>query len=304
MKALVTGATGFLGGNLVRELAKRHCEVVAIGREIEARDLHLPAQTYSCNFDAVPWHRIGPIDIVFHFAAINNTRCDNQEEIDAVNVHAARSLFESAVAHHCRHIVYASSIHIYGNAPVPMVETGPAEPLNAYGKSKKKLEEITRDFGATNPECSFVGIRYSNVYGPGEGHKGPMASMVRQLALQMQRGDPTMFEYGDQERDFVFVNDAIDATIRAATLDRSIVVNCGLGTGVRFNTLLKELNAVMGMSRKPHYIKNPNPATYQNRVVLSMERARTLLGFSPKYTISDGIREYYKSGHLVTSESR
>ena len=144
----------------------------------------------------------------------------------------------------------------------------------------------------------MVGLRYCNVYGPGESHKGTRASMVYQLARQMRERNPRLFKNGEQLRDYIYVKDVVEANMLAAKAKSSCVVNCGSGRATSFNDLVKLLNGFFGTSRSPEYIDNPYEASYQNHTECDMSLAKERLGFAPKFTIKSGIGDYVKSGFL------
>jgi ADP-L-glycero-D-manno-heptose 6-epimerase len=211
-----------------------------------------------------------------------------------VNVSAALDCFGEAANSGCSRIVYASTLHVYGRVPVPMREDGQKEPVSLYGTSKLFLEQSAEIF-ARHTGLPCVGMRFANVYGPGESGKGKMASQVLQIAQQMHAGNPKVFSPGTQERDFVYVDDAIRTILAAAEYGRSAIFNCGSGEGTAFNTLIALLNESLGLARTPEYI--PEPPQYLARVVLDVSKARTELGHDPR-CIREGLKTYFESGEL------
>lgn len=299
MRALVTGGTGFVGSNLVRTLVKQGWDVIATGHDAEQTLADLPVTILQPSFLELDWKRIGPIDVLFHQAAINNTLFLDRGEMLRANVESSKALFRQVMQSGCRRIVFASSTAIYGNGPVPYTEAQPAAPLNPYAESKVLLEEHAMELAKTENDLRIVGLRYCNVYGPGESHKGRRASMIWQLARQMTRGNPRLFEHGEQKRDYIYVEDVVAANLRAATAAENVIVNCGSGTATSFNDLVTILNETLHLSRRAEYFPNPHPAAYQSHTLCDMTRARTALGFSPAYSIRDGIAAYAASGSLV-----
>ena len=127
-----------------------------------------------------------------------------------------------------------------------MVETQAAEPLNVYAYSKLAMERLAERWRPRLAE-PIIGLRYFNVYGPGEDHKGKFASMVHQLAVQMRSGKrPRIFTAGQQRRDFVHVDDVVQANINAMTAGESGIFNVGSGRGDSFNQVVAELNRACG----------------------------------------------------------
>ena len=299
MRVLVTGGTGFIGSNLARHLSAEGHEVWVTGTGGEQELSELRARVLPKEFWALDWGALPPLDVVFHLAANNDTTLLDRTDMFRVNVTAALALFTGTVDHGCQRIVYASSCAVYGNVPVPYREEGPVHPLNPYGESKLALDEAAMAFARTHQSVTVVGLRYSNVYGPGEEHKGRRASMVFQLAQQMRRGDPRLFKWGEQKRDYVFVEDAVRANLRAATARESTIVNCGSGVATTFNELVALLNETRQTRRVPAYIDNPHAGRYQDHTVCDLTRAREQLGFIPRVDLRSGIRAYAASGHLL-----
>lgn len=299
MRVLVTGGTGFIGSNLALHLHEQGHEVWITGAEGEQDVPELRERMLPQEFWNLDWGRLGALDAVFHQAANNDTTLLDRAEMFRVNVEGSRVLFEAAVAHGCRQIVYASSCAVYGDVAAPYREQGPAHPLNPYGESKLALDEQTMAFAAAHPDVTLVGLRYPNVYGPRENRKGKRATMIYQFAQQMLRGNPRLFTFGEQTRDYVYVADVVRANLLAAQAKGSAVVNAGSGTATSFNELVTILNEVLGTDRVPEYIENPYQGRYQDHTRCDMTRARELLGFVPEFDIRSGIRAYAESGFLV-----
>ena len=242
------------------------------------------------------WDKIGNIDVLFHEAAINNTLSTDEKMMFEVNVNKAIELFKVAILHECKKIVFASSIAVYGNSPIPMKEDCKCVPLNIYGRTKLMLETESIKLSKRDSNVIFVGLRYSNVYGPGEEHKGRMASMVYQLAQQMKTGSPEIYRDGMQIRDFIYIEDIMKANVQALNSRNSCILNCGTGKGTTFNELVSYLNDMLGKSCRPIYIDPP--PKYQREVVLDMCLAQRMIGFSASITIKQGIKKYFDSGYL------
>lgn len=299
MKILVTGGTGFIGSNLVKALLSRGDEVVITGHDAEQKLPDFKGKYLQPSFIGLDWDAIGKIDVLFHQAAINDITLLDERELFRANVDASIELFRYVVQNGCRKIVYASSTAVYGNIPVPHKESGPTDPLNPYAKSKKRLDELAMEFAGRHPHVTVVGLRYCNVYGPGENHKGKRASMIYQLAQQMKSGNPQLFKYGEQKRDYLYVADAVRANLLAAETEESAIFNCGFGKAVTFNEIVRILNRVLGLYRVPEYIENPFKDQYQSYTECDMTLAREKLGFMAEFDIEKGIRRYLESGYLA-----
>jgi ADP-L-glycero-D-manno-heptose 6-epimerase len=299
MRVLVTGGTGFIGSNLVMRLLLDGHDVVLTGHDAEQQIPGFRGKYLQPGLLGIDWEAIGKVDCLFHQAAINNTTLLDEREMLRANVQASQELFCRLAQAGCRRFVYASSTAVYGDAPAPYREDGPLNPLNPYARSKKLLEDFAAQFARERPDATVVGLRYCNVYGPRENHKGRRASMIFQLARQMQRGNPRLFKHGEQKRDYVYVDDAVRANLLAAEARQSCVVNCGSGKSVSFNELVGHLNALLGLQREPEYIENPYADRYQNHTECDMVLANRLLGFEPVFDLQRGLATYHRSGFLV-----
>src|SRR2546430_5392618 len=141
------------------------------------------------------------------------------------------------------------------------------------------MDNIATRLALENPDWAIIGLRYFNVYGPREAHKGMPASMVYHLAQQMKTGErPRIFKHGEQKRDFVYVKDAVEGSIRALNAQTSGIYNLGTGEARSFNELVDVLNKCLGTSFQPDYIDNPH-AHYQNFTQADLTNARSALGY-------------------------
>jgi ADP-L-glycero-D-manno-heptose 6-epimerase len=301
MHIFVTGGTGFIGSNLVKKLHEQGHEITVTGSDAEQDVGKFVKKYLQPGLLGINWSAIGQIDVLYHEAAINDTTLNDRDEMLRANLSASMELFEQAVENGCKKIVYASSTAVYGNAPAPFKEDGLITPLNVYGESKKMLDEFATDFASQNTGITVVGLRYCNVYGPGEQHKGKRASMISQLAQQMKKGNPKLFKFGEQKRDWIYVDDVVRANLLAAEAKESCIVNCGSGSATSFNEIVKILNEVMGVERVAEYIDNPFADKYQDFTYCDMSKAAEKIGFKPEYDIKKGINHYYSTGKLISN---
>ena len=299
MKALVTGGTGFIGSNLVAHLINEGHEVIITGHDAEQKLPDFKGKILQPSFIGLDWDSIGKVDVLFHQAAINDTTFMDEREMMRANFDSSIELFKRVAANGCKKIVYASSTAIYGDAPAPYKEDTPMNPLNPYAVSKKLLDEFAMKFAKEHPDITIVGLRYCNVYGPGESHKGKRASMIYQLAQQMVKGNPKIFKDGEQKRDWIYVKDVVTANILASQAKESCSVNCGSGKATSFNDLIKHLNEVLNLNRTPEYINNPYADRYQSHTECDMSLAKEKIGFVPKFDAKSGIKDFHDSGFLI-----
>ncbi|MBI5630513.1 MAG: NAD-dependent epimerase/dehydratase family protein [Elusimicrobia bacterium] len=300
MKALVTGAAGFIGSNLCLELAESGCSVVGIDSFLTGHFENLgnfPGDLVAADLcEPASWKdKVEGVDVVFHQAAITDTTEMDQNKMMRANVEAFRSLLSWAAEQGVRKVVYATSAGVYGDNPVPMKEADSPKPLNIYAFSKMVMESLAKEFAAARPKMSIVGLRYFNVFGPRERFKGKAASMIWQLAQQMRAGRrPRIFEHGEQYRDFIYVRDVVRANLLAQKAP-SGVYNVCTGTRTTFNQVIEILNGVLGTRLAPDYFKNPY-SFYQNETLGNPKAAEKALKFKAEYSVEEAILEYFGQG--------
>jgi ADP-L-glycero-D-manno-heptose 6-epimerase len=230
-------------------------------------------------------------DFIFHHAAISDTRVYDQEIIMKTNVNSFYDLLLKAKRDNAV-IVYASSAATYGNLPPPQTE-GNESPENPYGFSKYIMDQIAARFSESNPELIVVGLRFFNVYGPGEFYKANTSSMVIQLGHQILDGKaPRLFNNSQIIlRDFIYIDDVIQANIKACSSKINGSYNVATGISRSFqdiaDILQKELNTDLGTE----YFSNPYDG-YQMNTQADISRTNMNLGFEPKFSLEKGIKKY------------
>lgn len=230
-------------------------------------------------------------DYIFHFAAISDTRADNQKILMQTNVNSFYDILKIAEKNKST-LVYASSAATYGNSLSPQL-VGSESPENAYGYSKFLMDKIAFRASNRNPKLNIVGLRYFNVYGPKEFYKGKTASMVIQLGHQiLDNSPPKLFEESDKIlRDFIYIDDVTQANIKACFSKKNGVFNVGTGQPRSFqdiaDILQKELNTDLGTEYFPNPYKN-----YQKHTQASIDSTEECLGFKPLTSLEKGIQLY------------
>ncbi len=298
MRILVTGGSGFLGSNIALALEAQGHEVIITATMYEQPLPEFTGKRLYLSPIGINWSAIGEIDALVHQGAISDTRIYDREEMFRANVETSKKFFEYAAAHGAKYIAYASSCATYGKLPAPFKESGGVAPTNPYGESKVAQDEFAMEFAKAHPEIRVVGLKYSNVYGPRENHKGKASTMIYQFAQQMKVGNPKMFKWGEHKRDYIYVKDVVAANMLALTPGESCVVNCGSGVATLFTDLVSLLNKTLGTSREPEYIDNPF-ADYQAHTECDMSLAHEKLSFVPQFDIEKGIADYFATGFLT-----
>jgi ADP-L-glycero-D-manno-heptose 6-epimerase len=230
-------------------------------------------------------------DYIFHQAAISDTRVNDQEIIMQTNVNSFYSLINKAKIDNAS-IIYASSASTYGNLSSPNI-VGNENPENTYGFSKYMMDQIAREALNENPNFKIVGLRYFNVYGSREFYKGKTASMVVQLGHQILDGKaPRLFEKSDQiYRDFINIEDVIQANIKSCSAKESGIYNVGTGQPRSFLDIANILQDELGTNFKIEYFPNPYDG-YQFDTRADIKSSKIYLEFEPIISLEIGIKNY------------
>ena len=230
-------------------------------------------------------------DYIFHQAAISDTRVYDQEIIIKTNVNSFYNLLNKSKKDNAT-IVYASSAATYGSLPSPQV-VGNESPENPYGFSKFLMDQIADRYSIENPGMTIVGLRFFNVYGPKEYFKSSTSSMVIQLGHQILDGKaPRLFDNSHKiSRDFIYIDDVIQANIKACLANKSGTYNVGTGISRNFKEIVdilqKELNTNLGIE----YFPNPYN-DYQMDTQADILSTKKNLSFEPKFSLEIGIKDY------------
>ncbi|KLE10710.1 ADP-glyceromanno-heptose 6-epimerase [Aliarcobacter butzleri] len=230
-------------------------------------------------------------DYIFHQAAISDTTVQEQDLMIKTNVNAYEDLLKIAIKHKAN-MIYASSAATYGDSD--RFEVGYEQPNNAYGFSKVMMDNVTYDYLKKELDISIVGLKYFNVYGPREFFKNKTASMVVQFGHQILKGlTPKLFEGSDKIlRDFIYIEDIIQANIKACTPKKSGVYNVGTGNARSFEDIVNILQKELQINNGKEYIPNPYVGSYQFFTQANIETTTKYLGYEPKFSLEDGIKAY------------
>ncbi len=295
-KILITGGAGFIGSNLALALQEKYPEneYFVIDNFSSGNPENLigfKGKIISANIAQIDLKRhFDKLDIIFHQAAITDTTVFDEKKMMSSNVDGFKNVLNFAIDCKAK-LIYASSAAVYGHSEPPMIVGKNEVPANVYGLSKLVADNIARE---NFNNLHLVGLRYFNVYGPGEKYKGKMASMVWQLYLQMKQGRrPRIFKYGEQKRDQVYIKDIVKANLLALDCEESGIFNVGIGKATTFNDIIKNINGVLGTNFEPEYIDNPHEH-YQEHTEADLTETKSALGYSAEYDIKKGIEDYFK----------
>ncbi|MEM3373802.1 MAG: NAD-dependent epimerase/dehydratase family protein [Candidatus Woesearchaeota archaeon] len=293
MRCLITGGAGFIGSNLAKYLEEKKNYVVIIdnfstGHKNNIKNFKGKIIEYDISKKPDLKEKF---DVIFHLAAITDPRYPNDEELLKQNLDGFEWVLKKAKKDRSK-LIYASSASLYGNTKAPQEEDQPKEILSAYAKSKLIMDEMASHHFS---DMHIIGLRYFNVFGPGEEYKGRAASMIYHLTKMMKRGEnPKIFKWGEQKRDHIYVKDCVLANIKALEA-KSGIYNVGTGISTSFNELVSLINSALGTDLKPIYIDLPyEKKTYQANTQADTKRAKKFLRFQAKYKLIDAIKEYVK----------
>ena len=306
MKALVTGAAGFIGSHLTGALLDRGADVVGLdcftdyyAREIKEANLDENRRWAGFRFveariqDADLPSLLEGVTHVFHLAAQAGVRkswgADFRVYTDN-NVDATQQLLEACVGRPLHRVVYASSSSLYGdNVTIPMREDALPQPVSPYGVTKLAAEQLCYLYHV-NHGVPATSVRYFTVYGP---RQRPDMAFNRFIKAAIDGRPITLYGDGEQTRDFTFVKDAVAATIAAG--DRGVpgrAYNIGGGSRVTVNQVLEIVGRVTGRTldiRREPAQKGDMRDTYADTTL-----ARADLGFAPTVTLEEGIEAEYR----------
>lgn len=309
---VVTGGAGFIGSNLIRGLNHLNITDIVVVDDLTAgKKFHNLAVVKYQDYldqqdflekiitDRVPFK----IDAIFHQGA-----CSDTTEWNGAYMMKNNYDYSKILLHYCLDkkipFIYASSAAVYGANNNFDDQNWDQLPLNVYGYSKWKFDEYVRPYLKT-AQSQIVGLRYFNVYGPHENHKGKMASVAFHLMNQLRdHGMVKLFSayggYGDgeQQRDFIFVDDAVRVNLWFyQNPTKKGIFNCGTGQARCFNDIAKKIIALNG-SGKLEYIPFPDSleGAYQCFTQANITALREA-GFAESFTTLEAGLEHYFEWH-------
>ncbi|HZO93425.1 MAG TPA: ADP-glyceromanno-heptose 6-epimerase [Candidatus Baltobacteraceae bacterium] len=314
-RVVVTGAAGLIGSALLRALNLAGTDdVIAVDRlgtsekwkhlvPLRFAD-YLDAEEFFARIQAAP-DAFGAVATVFHLGACSSTTERDASYLIANNVRRSQEIARWALARDAR-LVYASSAATYGARESDMredLDPHSLRPLNMYGYSKHLFDLWMRREGLLE---RAVGIKYFNVYGPNEDHKGAMRSVVAKAYEQIrERGAIQLFRSyregigdGEQTRDFLYVKDAaaITAFLAAEPSARGLY-NVGSGRDRSWNDLARAVFAALDRPARIEYVEMPEVlrGKYQYRTVATIDRLRAAGWTEPASTLEDAIADYVRT---------
>lgn len=315
---VVTGARGFIGSNLVEKLNDEGFDEIILVDELENgnKNRNLVNKYF---FDLIhrdeffEWFQENAeeVDFVYHLGARTDTAEFDVEIFDELNLNYSKTVFQMCAAYKIP-LVYASSAATYGNGENGYDDEASIsnlKPLNAYGDSKQDFDLWVANQIKRPP--FFVGLKFFNVYGEGEWHKGRMASVIFHAFNQIKATDKMKlfmshhpdFKNGEQKRDFIYVKDLVDMcyffqeTYENNEKVENGIYNIGTGTARTFNDLVEATFKAMNIKADISYVPTPEDIRdkYQYFTEAKMSKLRNAGYKKPFTSLEDGVSDYVKN---------
>ena len=304
---VVTGGAGMIGSNIVAALnARGRSDILVVDDLTDGHKIDnladLAVQDYADKDEFLPRLEAGgygKVEVVFHQGACSTTTEWNGRFMMEVNYTYSKRLMQACLAAKTP-FIYASSASVYGGGTEFREEPACERPLNVYAYSKKLFDDHVRATVFGSQHSQVAGLRYFNVYGPRESHKGPMASVAFHLFNQIGRGENAKlfgahdgFGPGEQSRDFIHVEDVADVNLWLWNRGASGIFNCGTGRAQPFRTVAETVIATLGKGAI-EFIDFPDTlkGRYQSLTQADMSRLRGA-GYNAAFRdVETGVRDY------------
>lgn len=304
MRYLVTGGAGFIGSNIVDELLRRAHDVTVLddfssGKEENIESVRKQIRLIRgsiCDL-AVAREACKQADYVLHLAARTSVPRSVVDplETNRVNIDGTLNVLIAARDAKVRRVVYAASSAAYGETEVlPKVETMPPAPISPYGVTKLVGEMYAQVFGRVYG-LENASVRYFNVFGPRQDPASQYSGVLSRFMLAvLQDTPPTVYGDGEQSRDFTYVDNVVDITLRACEPPKASgkVFNGGTGKRISLNAVLKQLESITGRKIKAQYIAPRTGDILHSQAEIAL--AHQVLGYEPRVSFEDGLRRTWK----------
>ncbi len=318
-KILITGGAGFIGSNLTEKLLAddrfslvRVFDNLATGslQNLEAFKNHPKFEFIEGdirNYDAC-FEACKNIDYISHQAALGSVPRSINDPLTTndVNITGTLNIFTAAKEKNIKRVIYAASSSTYGDHPgLPKVEDLIGNPLSPYAVTKY-VNELYAQVYARTYGLQLIGLRYFNVFGPKQNPEGPYAAVIPLFIENiLDNQSPKINGDGSHSRDFTYVDNAVQANIKAVFADESAVnqvYNIACGEQTSLLELFEELKNIAGSAINP--IHQPERKGDVKHSLADISKARNLLGYLPTITVKQGLQQafnWYKNNHQNVS---
>jgi nucleoside-diphosphate-sugar epimerase len=310
MRYLVTGGAGFIGSNMVDELVRRGNDVTVLDDLSTGKEANLAGVRNKVDFRAGSITDLETVqaacrgmDYVVHLAARTSVPKSVVDPLDTnrVNIDGTLNVLVAARDAKVRRFVYAASSSAYGETPtLPKVETMPPEPISPYGVTKYVGELYAQVFGRVYG-LENASVRYFNVFGPRQDPTSQYSGVLSRFMLAVIAGEPpVIYGDGEQSRDFTYIDNVVDETLRACEARGASgkIFNGGTGARITLNEVLKLLEKISGKKIRAKY--DPPRAGDIRDSQADISLARKVLGYEPRVLFEEGLQrtwEWYESAY-------
>jgi UDP-N-acetylglucosamine 4-epimerase len=303
---LVTGGAGFVGSHIVEYLLQHGAKKVRVLDNLATgSEKNIEPFTAYPAFEFIPGdirnfatcqEACGGIDFVTHQAALGSVPRSVKDPVTSneVNVSGFINMITAAKEAGVKSFVYASSSSVYGDEPnLPKMEDRVGNPLSPYAVTKKTNELYAAVFGSLYG-LKTIGLRYFNIFGPRQDPNGPYAAVIPLFVSGILNGTPVYINGdGEQTRDFTFVDNAVQANIRAmlCTNDAAFgeAYNIAVGENFSVNFLYQSIRDMLGREHEATY-RDPREGDIRNSLA-DISKAQTFFGYKPEERFKDGLRK-------------
>jgi len=299
-KVLVTGGAGFIGSHLTETLVRQGDHVTVVDNLSTGRSENLTQIRDRIRFiegdlanPRIATESVQGCEIVFHLAAIPSVlrSLDDPLACHASGTTATLNVLWAASNASVRRVIFAGSAAAYGlQSTLPHTETMLPDALSPYAATKVAGEYYLKAFSA-GKGLDTVTLRYFNVFGPRQDPDSPYSGVIAIFVQRMTSGEPPiLFGDGEQIRDFVYVDDAVQANLLAADSPSRLngtVLNVGTGSGTSVNKLVVEVNRILGTNLEPVH-QNARSGEVRDSVA-DISRIREILGYEPLVSLQEGL---------------
>jgi nucleoside-diphosphate-sugar epimerase len=310
MRYLITGGAGFIGSNIVDELIRRGHEVVVLDDLSTGKEANLAGVRQKIDFRTGSITNLDTLksacqgaDYVIHLAARTSVPKSVKDPLESnhVNIDGTLNVLVAARDAKVKRFVFAASSSAYGETPtLPKVESMQPEPISPYGVTKYVGELYAQVFGRVYG-LENACIRYFNVFGPRQDPTSQYSGVLSRFMLAVIKGErPVIYGDGEQTRDFTYVANVVDETLRAceAKSASGMVFNGGTGARITLNEVLKLLGKITGKQIQAQHDPPRNGDIRDSQADISL--ARKVLGYEPLVYFEEGLKrtwEWYKSAY-------